>query len=168
MARDCMHVFFQNLVYDPCTFENGVRFREYEYNSEQVDALFDKHLQQNKIHFAVMESERVIGDVYFKHIDRKSGSCELGIYLIHDGVKNKGYGTLAEMLALEHAFSVMNMETVTASALIKNIRSCRALEKAGFHRCDTDDVYHHYCCKRAVNVRNGRGTLFRITAEFRG
>ena len=44
MTWDCMHVFFQNLVYDPCTFENGVRFREYEYNSEQVDTLFDKHL----------------------------------------------------------------------------------------------------------------------------
>ena len=146
MTRDLMHTFFQNLAYDPCTFETQAAFQEYVYEKEWVDAYFDKHIRQGKVHFAIIHGGSLIGDIYFKHISEASKSCELSIYLVNDSVKNKGYGTFAEILALNHAFSVMKMETVTASALIQNTRSWRALEKAGFRRIETDSVCHYYRC----------------------
>ena len=93
-----------------------------------------------------MHDDSLIGNLYLNHIHDVNKSCELSIYLINDSVKNKGYGTFAEILALNYAFTVMNMETVTASVLTQNIRSRRVLEKAGFRLVNSDSIYHYYCC----------------------
>jgi len=146
MTRELMHAFFRQLVYDPATFAESTTFREYIYDPDCVDAYFDKHLHQGKVHFAIVRKDTVIGDLYFKHINESEKICEISIYLVNDSVKNKGYGTFSEVFALNHAFSAMHMSTVTAKALIRNTRSCHVLEKAGFRRFHSDSVYHYYRC----------------------
>ena len=73
-------------------------------------------------------------------------SCVMSIHLQNDSVKNRGFGTQAEVLALQYAFHEMKMETVCADAIKKNQRSWHVLEKVGFRITHQDDgfVYSRY------------------------
>lgn len=70
----------------------------------------------------------------------------MGIAMRSDEFKNKGYGTVAEILALEHAFNKPGMETVFADTLKKNKRSQHVLEKVGFVKTHSDDMFVYYRC----------------------
>ena len=73
----------------------------------------------------------------------------MSIHLQNDAVKNKGYGTSAEKLALEYSVKVLGMKTVLADALIKNKRSQHVLEKVGFHFVRKDEMFCYYQYQKA-------------------
>ena len=148
MTLEQMREFFKAFSYDPAVTTPEQMETPYIYNERQVDAHFEKHKSQGKLHFAVMLDNRVIGDVYLKHIDYFAGTCEMGIHMINDDYKGKGYGTQAERLMLEHAFQTLNMNTVYADTLVTNQRSQHVLEKAGFRSIRRDDCNYYYECRR--------------------
>ena len=90
----------------------------------------------------------VIGEIHLKRIDRANRTCALGIHLQNDAVKGRGYGTRAEKLALKYAFEELGMRAVEADALLKNTRSQRVLEKAGFRYVRSDEAFRYYRCER--------------------
>ena len=149
MTKDLMHAFYKGFTYDADTFPDSTPLQSYIYEEGSVDAIYAKHQKQGKPHYAIMLESVIIGDIYFKHFDQTKKTCELSIHLMSDSVKNKGYGTQAEILALEHAFDVLKVETVFADALIKNARSCRVLEKAGFIATHDDGQYRYFRCDHA-------------------
>lgn len=89
-----------------------------------------------------------IGELILKNMDRKQKCCEMGICMKNDLSKGKGYGTAAEILALEYAFEELNLERVYADALIGNVRSRHVLQKAGFTETHRDEVFQYYVCSR--------------------
>ena len=99
-----MHNFYKIFEYDPVTLPEKDIDKVYTYQAEQVEQRFNKHQQQGKQHFAILLDEQVIGDIYLKQLDQMTRSCEMGIHLINDTYKNKGYGTQAEKLLLKYAF----------------------------------------------------------------
>lgn len=132
-TRESCHAFYQALVQDPVLFGDGEPYQPYQYDSDAVDACFLKREQQHdRKGFSVLLGDIVIGDVSLKHIDREKHGCVLEICMINDSVKNKGYGTQAEQLAIQYAFEHMDMEMVLADCLEKNTRSQHVLEKVGF------------------------------------
>lgn len=58
-----------------------------------------------------------IGEVILKNMDEANRSCVMSNHLQNNSVKNLGYGTQAEVLALQYAFHEMKMETVCADAI---------------------------------------------------
>ena len=66
-----------------------------------------------------------------------------------DAFKNKGYGTQAELLALDYAFNTMELSTVYADSLIGNTRSQHVLKKVGFQDTGRDANFIYYECKKA-------------------
>ena len=77
MTRERLHEFYRSFEYDTAiSSKNSV----YVYNAESVDQLYDKHMLQEKIHFAVLLEDLVIGDIYLKHIDPTKHCCELVIH----------------------------------------------------------------------------------------
>lgn len=112
MTRERMHEFYRSFEYDTAiSSKNSV----YVYNAESVDQLYDKHMLQEKIHFAVLLEDLVIGDIYLKHIDPTKHCCELGIHMINDAYKGKGYGTQAIQFILVYAFTNLKMNMVYAN-----------------------------------------------------
>ena len=81
---------------------------------------------------AVMMDQMPIGEVILKDINAEAKQCTLSIHMQNDSFKNRGYGTQAEMLTLEYAFTALNMKTVFADAIHKNKRSQHVLEKLDF------------------------------------
>ena len=143
-----MRQFFREFQYDPSTFENPADCPEYQYSEEAADRFYEKHNRSDRKHFAVMCGEKIVGDLYLKNIDPKKHSCTMSIHMKNDSVKNKGYGTQAEQLALTYAFQELNLETVYADALLQNTRSRHVLTKVGFLETHQDDKYAYYvCCK---------------------
>ena len=67
MTRDRLHEFFKHFVYDPQTFKDENCILAYIYDKNQVNAYFDKHQNQGKLHFAIMLDDAVIGDLFKKH-----------------------------------------------------------------------------------------------------
>ena len=141
-TRETCHAFFRRLVQDPALFAEGEPFVPYRYDPAAVDARFDAlQTRLDKKCYALLLGDTVIGNVELKHIDAAAGSCELGICLTDDSVKNRGYGTRAARLALCLAFEAPGMECVTAKCLKSNSRSLRMLEKSGFRRVGESESF---------------------------
>ena len=144
-TRETCHAFFRRLVQDPALFAEGEAFVPYCYDEAAVDARFDAlQRRQDKKSYALLLCDTVIGNVELKHLDTAAGSCELGICLTDDSVKNRGFGTVAVYLARRIAFDELGLERITAKCLKTNPRSLRMLEKSGFYRVGEDTRFDHY------------------------
>ena len=149
MTRERMHELYRGFSLDPIIFEELLPGVEYTYRPEKVDALFDmRKREENSIAFAILAEGAVIGELGLRKIDREEKSCELSIHMQNDSVKNKGYGTAAERLALTYVFTELKLDRVWAETLEKNRRSQHVLEKLGFRRHSTENGYHKYELQR--------------------
>ncbi len=148
MTRERMHELYQGFVFDPDIFMDMTLFeraKQSAYDPARVDALFDKRCaEEGSFAFAVMLDGRVIGEVGLRHANFDTGECELSVHLQSDAVKNRGYGTRAEQLAIEYAFDVLGMESVFADSIAKNTRSQHILEKLGFRYLGEKDGFKQY------------------------
>ena len=148
-TRETIHAFFRALVQDPALFAEGEAFVPYAYDAAAVDARFDAlQTRTDKRSCAIVSDGAVIGNLEVKHIDAAAKSCELGICLTDDGVKNRGYGTQALRLALRLCFEELDFETVTARCLRTNTRSQHVLEKLGFRPAGGDEQYCRFTFER--------------------
>lgn len=137
--------YYRGFQTDPVLFMDESRFFEYEYSSEKVSAYYKKLASDpDRRDFMIMLGARPIGEIALKHIDRKKRECELSIHLQNDSVKNRGFGSEAERLALEFAFNELGMKAVNAGCVLKNGRSMHVLEKLGFRKTGQDETFAYY------------------------
>lgn len=152
MTRERMHELYRGFVFDPDIFEDMSLYeknRNYVYDEAKVDALFDmRAAEEGSVAFAVTLGGRVIGEVGLRHFSEETKECELSIHLQNDLVKNKGYGTQAERLAVEYAFSTLGAESVYAESILKNTRSRHVLEKLGFEYLGEEEGFRRYRLKK--------------------
>ncbi len=143
------HAFFRQLRQDPLLFADERDFKPYRYRAAAVDADFARRFAQpDRRSYTILRGERVIGSLEFKRIDPAEKRCELSICLVNDSVKNRGFGTRAERLALALAFEELGMETVTASVLAKNSRSQHVLQKLGFRYVGEEAEFRRFVIEK--------------------
>ena len=151
MDRALLHKYYQGFAADADLYMDAGLFREYVYDPERVDAYYDRlQAQRDRVDYLIMLGEAPVGEIALKHIDSEKKTCELSVHLQNDSVKNRGYGTRAELLAIGHAFRGIGMKEILADAVLKNKRSQHVLEKVGFREMDRDDMFVHYrlTCER--------------------
>lgn len=68
----------------------------------------------------------------------------MSICLKNDSVKNHGFGTHVEQLALVQAFDVLGMENVYDYAFVKIKRSQHILAKAGSEYTHSEGIFISY------------------------
>lgn len=149
MTKALVRQYFSEFENDPDIFEDASQFHAYHYSDAAADAYWDRQKSRGRIHLAVMLEDEPIGEVILKHIDAQKLHCTLSIHLKRDSVKNRGFGTAAEILTLDYAFDELGMETVYADALEKNTRSRHVLEKIGFVETHKDSAFRYYRCDKA-------------------
>lgn len=149
MTKLLCRQYQQELVHDPMLFMDMSRFKPFVYSEAACDAYFDRYVKMGRKHLAIMLDDEPIGEIILKNFDHTQRSCELGICLKNDSVKNKGYGTQAEILALQYAFEVLGMETVFADSILKNKRSQHVLKKVGFIQTHQDELFRYYRCDKS-------------------
>ena len=148
MTFELAKQFFCGFERDPVLFEDPALMKPYIYNEQQVEVYVQKQKNSNRIHLAIMLDTEPIGEIILKDVDREKKQCTLSIHLKNDRFKNQGFGTAAEIQALEYAFEKMDMEIVCADALRLNVRSQRVLEKAGFQKTSSDGRFVYFECRR--------------------
>ena len=132
MSRAQCHELYQGWENDPAIDMDMSRVHRYQYDAAAVDRYYDAKQVPSRVLFALMRAGKPIGELHLKQIDLQNKECTLSIHMQNDGVKGRGYGTAAERLALEYAFTVMGMAAVNADTVIKNTRSQHVLEKVEF------------------------------------
>jgi RimJ/RimL family protein N-acetyltransferase len=75
---------------------------------------------------------QAIGTCQFIHIDWRNRSGEVGIMIGDKSQWDRGFGTEAMGLLLQHGFDSLNLHRVWLQVYSKNHRGIRAYEKAGF------------------------------------
>lgn len=103
--------------------------------TEAVGAEYVAHVLANDLpSYAIDVGGTAIGGIHFTvgtDIDRIC--AELG-YWIGEEFWHRGIATAAIKLATPHALSGLGLVRVFAIPFVENAGSCRALEKAGYHR----------------------------------
>ena len=148
MTKELARAYYREFIMDTDLFEDPSKFIPFQYSDSFSDARVDRYAEMGRIFMAVMLEGKPIGELVLKKIDRSQMTCELGISMINDSYKNRGYGTKAEKLILEYAFETLKMKTVFADTLINNLRSQHVLEKVGFVRTHQDGHFIYYRCDR--------------------
>lgn len=91
-----------------------------------------RHAQTERLDLAVIDrtSGECVGEVVLNEFDPGTGCCNFRT-IIGPGGRDRGLGSEATRLIVEHAFSV-GIEQVELEVFIGNTRARRAYEKAGF------------------------------------
>lgn len=144
MTKQLCHEFFREFENDDVIFADLSNFKEYEYNEDHVNAYFEKTQRDDRKVFLIMLDGHPIGEIQLKNIDLVNMECTLSIHMQNDKFKGKGYGTIAEQLAVEYAFNELGMRKINADVIHKNERSQHVLEKVGFRFVKEDDTFKYY------------------------
>jgi RimJ/RimL family protein N-acetyltransferase len=75
---------------------------------------------------------KLIGNSGFFDLDRTAHSGEIGIMIGDKSYWNKGYGTEAMSLLLQHGFETLNLHRIFLRVYVSNPRAIRSYEKSGF------------------------------------
>ncbi len=78
------------------------------------------------------EKWRLIGTCAFDSIDWRLHAAEFGIMIGDKASWNRGYGTEAVRLLVQHGFNTLNLNRIFLHVFENNPRAIRAYEKAGF------------------------------------
>jgi len=73
-----------------------------------------------------------VGNCAFFGVDLENRSAEIGIHIGEKEYWDKGFGTRAMKLVLQHGFANMNLHRIHLRVYESNLRAIRSYEKAGF------------------------------------
>lgn len=134
------HEFYKEYVADP-----AMTYETYTYDVEEVNRYFqNKVLAPNRLFFAICHNDKTVGEIQIKQIDMEKLCGTLGVHLINDSFKGKGYGTEAQRLLIDYAINTLGLKTIYADAIHRNHRSKHVLEKLGFEHLYNDDAFAYY------------------------
>lgn len=119
-------------------------FRPYKYDYDRVEKYIKRQKEKKRLAFAIMRNGSPVGKILLNGIFEKEKACTLSIHLQNDAVKGLGIGTKAEQMILQYAFRELAMKTVCADCVLKNAGSRHVLEKVGFKRIHSDEMFIYY------------------------
>lgn len=79
-----------------------------------------------------VETWKLIGTCAFDYIDWRVHTAEFGIVIGEKSYWNRGYGSEAVSLLVQHGFNTLNLNRIFLHVFANNPRAIRAYEKAGF------------------------------------
>ena len=148
MTRKLCHELYKEWENDEDIYRDMSLFKPYVYNEDAVNRYYDSKQDSSRILFAIMLSDKPIGELQLKQIDYDKKECTLSIHMQNDCAKGKGYGTKAEQLAVKYAYDELGMKAVNADTVKRNTRSQHVIEKIGFKLIKEDDCFKYYRIQR--------------------
>lgn len=128
-TREEYHDFFRRYEPDPVMDPNP-----YRYQYTNVDRSFNYNESRRDWYptFGIFEGSEAVGTLSLKRIDCQAKKCEIGLMMVNDSCKNRGFGTAAMQLGIEMAMRDYGVEHIWADTMGRNTRMQHILEKLGF------------------------------------
>ena len=129
------HRFFMRYQSDPMMDPSPFR-----YNREQISRSYAYNHDGNRTdyaHFGIFIDDVPVGSFQLKRMDYIRKSCEFGIILQDDSVKNRGIGTRAISCGMRVARDIYGMKTITGDTMGRNLRMRHIFVKLGFQLMET-------------------------------
>ena len=123
----------------------GANFRYVDINIDEkwFENYQNKRANNIRLVICCKETNQLLGAVYLLNIDWLNRNTEFAIWLGDESCRGQGIGERATALALEHAFSDLNLHKVYLTVLETNKAAIGLYNKVGFKREGTleDAVY---------------------------
>lgn len=143
MTAEMYHTFFREYENDMDIYLDKNDYVEYIYDKENVDAYIQRQIEKKRLTFAIMNGSEIVGELkIYDIVEHKSAT--LGIAMKNKKYKDKGFGTQAELLAIDYAFHDLDIPVLYADSVLTNTRSQHVLEKVGFQFMYADEQRKHY------------------------
>ena len=84
------------------------------------------------IGFAIMEDERLVGQIHLSAVSLKTSSCSITMGIAQKDDRNRGLGSCALIMALRYAFVSLGLNQVSAHTLSSNESAKQCLKNTGF------------------------------------
>jgi len=81
-----------------------------------------------------ISSDRPLGSVYIRDIDRRHNKAEYGIFIGEEDARGRGVGTAAARLMLRYCFEEEGLHRIYLRVFASNRQAIGSYEKAGFVR----------------------------------
>ncbi len=90
-----------------------------------------KNWETNQVFGITLKDGQLIGNLGLHRIDHRHGTCTAGAFIGEKEYWGKGYGSEAEGLLVNYAFSRLNLRKICSSVFSHNERSLKAALKNG-------------------------------------
>lgn len=143
MTAEMYHEYFREYQNDLDLYIDKNAYVDYVYDEEKVNQYIKRQVDLKRKNFAVMCGNEMVGELVFKNMEEHK-SATLGIAMRNVKYKDKGYGTKAEILAIDYVFHELDIPTLYADSILSNTRSQHVLEKVGFQLTGEDGQFKYY------------------------
>ena len=129
------HEFFRHYIPDPMMDPSP-----FIYNREQISRSFLYNhggFRPDYAHYGAFIGQKAVGSLQLKRMDRKKQTCEFGIILQNDEVKDRGIGTAAIRELMILARDQYDMNLMIGDTMKRNKRMIHVFEKLGFKLVET-------------------------------
>ena len=129
------HAFFRGYQSDPLMDPSP-----FHYNREQVSRSYQYNhggFRENYVHLGIFMDGEPVGSFQLKRMDPEKRTCEFGIILRDDSIKNNGIGTEAIRIGMNIARDQYHMTTIIGDTMGRNRRMMHVFEKLGFTLTET-------------------------------
>ena len=143
MTAEMYRTYLMEYENDPDLYLPGQTYCHYEYSDERAAQYMKRQQDLKRIPLAIMCDDEIVGEIVIKNIE-PDVCATMGIALKNAKYKDHGIGTLAERLAVQYVFDVLNIPTLYADTIRTNVRSQHVLEKVGFTLIREDQDFKYY------------------------
>lgn len=143
MTPEMYHEYFKEYQNDPDLYIDKDSYKTYTYDAETVDRYIQRQRDLNRKTFAIMHDGEMVGELIIKNIeDHKCAT--LGLAMKNANYKDRGFGTKAEMLAIDYVFNELDIPVLYADSILSNTRSQHVMEKVGFKFIKEEGNFRYY------------------------
>ena len=147
MTAQMYHSYYKEYQNDPDLFIDKSNYTVYSYDPKEVDQYIQRQIDLKRKAFAIMAGEEIVGELIIKNIEEKK-SATMSISMKNANYKDRGFGTIAERLAVDYVFHELDIPIVFADCVLSNKRSQHVLEKVGFQFTKEEGNFRYYCIER--------------------
>ena len=143
MTPDMYRRYYKEYQSDPALCPDADLYVPFRYDEAWVERYIRRQADPSRLPLAILWEGETAGEILLKDI-RPRESAVMSVCLKNDAYKGRGIGTAAERAAVRYVFDTLDIPVLTADTLLKNARSQRVLQKAGFSFVREEGDFKYY------------------------
>ena len=118
------------------------RFERYPITQEDLNAHYDAlAYTDNFFEMTAYDETGIVGHLIMRFTDEEKNVLRFGFVIVDDAKRGMGYGKQMLQLAIQYAFSLLKVETITLGVFEKNASAYYCYKSVGFRETGQMEDY---------------------------